>query len=413
MHQLGSQLMARGIKVKMVYLPDDGKQYVNPVEKEYEKYHLEWTQEISDEPQNALIVYETFTAGLYWGSNIQKVLWWLSVDNYFVALRRYFNNLQMQEITTNPLHRLFAFDKRDKVIHWCQSKYARQFVLCNGVPEEWIFMVEDYLSPGFLSGEMDLSQKENIVAFNPRKGWENTKKLIEKRPDIEWRPIENMTPAQVKELLLQAKVYIDFGNHPGKDRIPREAAMAGCVVITGRQGAAANAYDIKIPDDFKIFDTDVSGILAKIDEVFTDFISAYKRQNSYRVDISEDFSRFNAQLNAALNIKREKSPIWSAVVNDRSGDGLQIADALRELRAEYVLSYVIDEDFIERGEVTKKHNLSYIPLANSKIEVINHADADFLYGEGRIKKIFASAQNDLKELQAQFPHIQKEDILLL
>ena len=29
---------------------------------------------------------------------------------------------------------------------------------------------------------------------------------------------ENLTTKQVKELLLKSKVYIDFGNHPGKDR---------------------------------------------------------------------------------------------------------------------------------------------------------------------------------------------------
>lgn len=49
----------------------------------------------------------------------------------------------------------------------------------------------------------------------------------------------------------KSKVYIDFGNHPGKDRIPREAAISGCIVITGKRGAAAFAEDVCIPETYK------------------------------------------------------------------------------------------------------------------------------------------------------------------
>lgn len=414
LHQLGSQLLVRGLKVKMVYLPADGKQYINPVEKEYEKYHLEWTQEICDEPQNILVVNETFTTGLYWGEKIQKVLWWLSVDNYFVAIRMYYNNLSLNKITTKPLHRLFSFDKKDRVIHWCQSEYARQFVICNGVPEADVFMVEDYLSQGFLACTPDLSVKKNMVAFNPRKGWDITKNIIEARPDIDWRPIANMTPVQVKELLLQAKVYIDFGNHPGKDRIPREAALSGCVVITGRQGAAANDIDIQIPADFKINDADTNAILAKIDAVFADYMSNYQRQSSYRLDICDDFNRFNDELDNVLEVYRNKTPIWSAVVNDRSSDGIEIAKALLELRDEYMLRYIVDDELIEHGQLNKEHNLSYMQLGKNKVEVVTCADADFLYREGRIKKIFISSKEKYFDtLRKQLPCVREEDILLV
>ena len=47
-----------------------------------------------------------------------------------------------------------------------------------------------------------------------------------------------MTPEQVVDLMSESKVYIDFGNHPGKDRIPREAVINGCCVITGVRGSA-------------------------------------------------------------------------------------------------------------------------------------------------------------------------------
>jgi hypothetical protein len=46
-------------------------------------------------------------------------------------------------------------------------------------------------------------------------------------------------------------VYIDCGHHPGKDRMPREAAAAGCCIITSRSGAAGNELDTPIDDCYK------------------------------------------------------------------------------------------------------------------------------------------------------------------
>jgi hypothetical protein len=46
-------------------------------------------------------------------------------------------------------------------------------------------------------------------------------------------------------------VYIDFGHHPGKDRMPREAAAAGCCIITSRSGAAGNDLDTPINGRYK------------------------------------------------------------------------------------------------------------------------------------------------------------------
>ena len=60
-----------------------------------------------------------------------------------------------------------------------------------------------------------------------------------------------MTTQEVVQLVRSAKVYIDFGNHPGKDRIPREAAIGGCIVITGKKGSAAFEEDVPIPNKYK------------------------------------------------------------------------------------------------------------------------------------------------------------------
>ena len=54
------------------------------------------------------------------------------------------------------------------------------------------------------------------------------------------------------ELMKKSMIYIDFGNHPGRDRIPREAVINGCIIITGRRGSSANDEDIPIDEKYKI-----------------------------------------------------------------------------------------------------------------------------------------------------------------
>ena len=56
--------------------------------------------------------------------------------------------------------------------------------------------------------------------------------------------------------------YIDFGPHPGMDRLPREAALAGCIVITNREGAAAHDEDVPLPPEYKFRKFDVEAIHA-------------------------------------------------------------------------------------------------------------------------------------------------------
>lgn len=95
---------------------------------------------------------------------------------------------------------------------------------------------------------------------------EFTKKLINSAPDLTWIPIENLTTEGVKNLLCESMVYIDFGNHPGKDRFPREAAICGCCIITGKRGSAKYFEDIPISDYYK-FDEDESLIPQIIDKI--------------------------------------------------------------------------------------------------------------------------------------------------
>lgn len=90
-------------------------------------------------------------------------------------------------------------------------------------------------------------------------------------------------------------MYIDFGTHPGKDRIPREAALRNCIVLTNRNGAADNDVDVPIPNEYKIHS--VLSNLGKIREQIHYALSNYdvetKKFDSYRDVISKEKQVFD------------------------------------------------------------------------------------------------------------------------
>lgn len=276
LHQLCSEFMRRGLRAFMWY--HDAKEHTIPQPKIYRKYLVPIAERLLDCPENIVIIPETMTDIYEYLHHIRKICWWMSVDNYLLALARtllgYFEYHDGLSLVDNT----FCFFPDLQMEHWVQSEYARQFVHANHVDDAQVHFVGDYLQSSAHLKQMSnggalSSLRQNLVVYNPKKGLEFTQQLMDAAPDIAWAPIENMTAEEVHALLSRAKVYIDFGNHPGQDRIPREAAAAGCCVITGRRGAAANNIDVPIPATYKFEDTpsEIPSILNCIRTCFHDY----------------------------------------------------------------------------------------------------------------------------------------------
>ena len=140
-----------------------------------------------------------------------------------------------------------------------------------------------------------------MIIYNPEKGRRHTERLRAANPDLDFIPVRNMTPQQVKELLAGAKLYIDFGHHPGKDRLPREAAMAGCCIITGRRGAAGNHVDIPIPEDYKLDEGRrdfPQAFRALATSIFDNFARHSRSFDGYREGIRNEPAEFERQVRA-------------------------------------------------------------------------------------------------------------------
>jgi hypothetical protein len=293
LHQLVYELRKLGFNAYMYYYDMENN---NPIHPAYVKYSNPYVENIEDNQLNILIVPEVKTGLIYDYNKIQKVIWWLSVDNFY---KRFDSNILWKKVVKKILFNLgyfkvYRFQKDNNLIHFVQSEYAKQHLLQKGI--ENIYFLGDYLNELFIDEQLENinSKKQDIVIYNPKKGIEFTKKIIQHGENITFVPIENMTREEVAKLLSTAKVYIDFGNHPGKDRIPREAAISGCCVITGKQGSAKYYEDVAIEEEFKFEDKieNIPLIIKKIKECMNNYDENSIKFNFYRKKIKNEQNNF-------------------------------------------------------------------------------------------------------------------------
>lgn len=288
LHQLNEKLNLLGYNSKMKYIGE--KEGISPIPDRYKIYSPEYESRIEDSKDNYIIVPEIFTNELKKYKNINKIIWWLSVDNYFVPRKSIGYKIK-------SIFGLRDFDYRsNNVIHLAQSVYAVEFLKSKGIEKEKIYYLSDYLNDKFIEeahGNVN-KKKRNCVLYNPKKGYEFTNKIIKSNNNIEWIPLINLTVEEMCNLMQTSKVYIDFGNHPGKDRIPREAAISGCCIITSLNGSARYREDVPILDEFKFEDKDknVIDIVNKINSIFINYNKENSKFEIYRKIIMSEKDKF-------------------------------------------------------------------------------------------------------------------------
>ncbi|MCQ2081496.1 MAG: hypothetical protein MJZ11_07540 [Lachnospiraceae bacterium] len=142
------------------------------------------------------------------------------------------------------------------------------------------------------------NNRKNIILYNPAKGLELLASYIASHTNYEWKPLYGFSEEEMVNEMQHAKLYIDFGSHPGKDRIPREAASCGCVIITNRKGSAAYFEDVPIQDKYKFESPEKSyeELTTLIDDVFVNFSEHFSIFSKYREIIRKDEETFNTEV---------------------------------------------------------------------------------------------------------------------
>ncbi len=322
-HQLVSVLNDNNVDAYVVYVDDKGDIVNADIPKEYAQYNVKVSSTIENNTKNVLVMFEAVFHIYRRFKKCQLIFWWLSVDNFytcsshFLSLKDYFKRgikegfyqffkriyrlIVKQKNTFTGNFSLKELSKTNS-LNCYQSVYAQQFLLKHNFSE--VLPLSDYIHTDFTPDRNKISREDKIL-YNPKKGLAFTQKIQKATPHLKWVKLQGMSRAELQEQFQTSKLYIDFGNHPGKDRIPREAAINGCCVLTNQRGSAKYFEDIAIPRKFKINDSKISRkeIINKIEEVLVDYNSCNKEFEFYRKRILEEKSIFESQVKHIFNIE--------------------------------------------------------------------------------------------------------------
>ena len=231
-----------GINAKILYVGASE----DPCPIEYKGYHCDYVIDLP-EGYDGWIVFPEI-----WANDVlnpkykrcHKAVLWLSVDLY---------------ATHTPQHAHGDFLKKNDVVHLVECEYAKDYLKRLGVDS---IKVSDVLNDDFFEDYTE-GERDNTVLYNPAKATEFQFMVMHaaEKKGIHFKAIEGMSRSEVIQTMRSAKLFIDFGTFPGRERLPREAAMCGCCVITGTLGAAAFHEDVVIQNSYK-FNHDRSNISA-------------------------------------------------------------------------------------------------------------------------------------------------------
>ena len=290
LHQLALELRNKGFEVYMHYLNYDKKNNSSPVHKEYEKFEIPYIETVENNDKNILIFPETFSIFLWKKkySKMQKIIWWLSVTNFLVSLKtreEYLINKKFLFI--KKMYKKFPIPtieniKKINTYHIAHSYFSKDFLKQNGI--NVIGQLIGYMEPMFLENKDYKSSKEDIVTYNAVKNGEFLEKIKALTPEIHWLPMQNMTLQEVADCMKKSKVYIDFGPHPGKEKMPREACLLDCCMIIGKEGSARYKEDMPILDEyhFEKDEKNIPEIIAKIHDCVENYTTKIKDFAEYK-----------------------------------------------------------------------------------------------------------------------------------
>ncbi len=287
LHNLASLAKRLGFDVEMVYFPfREGYQ----VPDRYVHYQVP-VSTLKDQSDVAVILPEVFCMQAFKLKNAKPMIWWLSVDFFerikYYSFRDKVRYFLMALRGERPLRGVKALRG---ITHITKAAYDRAFLNKNGINGLQLAgpISNTYLQKDLAKAEQ---QRRDVILYSPRRDTKAAPALIAQFPEYEFVPLTGLNEEGLKDIYGSSKLYIDFGNHPGKERMPREAAACGCCVVTGLLGSAANDEDVPIPRRFKLDMNDprfFDKFKAIVVDVFENFSRVSQEFEGYRQEIFAD-----------------------------------------------------------------------------------------------------------------------------
>ena len=310
-----------GVKITCVYIPTQsiiGKKISFRKNINLKNYKIKIDRKIDDTKNVCLVIPETFTGYIRAIRKAKISIWWLSVDNYIdkiklenqqnfknylVLLANIFRKIFFSFINLNHYNKSLTLNeiKNKKIIHLCQSYYSYKFLKKKKIKN--LLILKD-----FIQIRNRKKFKKNIdIILNSNKGQKYNELFIKEYKEIfKIKKLKNMSLNLTQKKLNKSKFFIDFGHHPGRDRIPREAVSQGSKVLIMKEGAAKNKLDVNINNDYKFTEYNLDNEM-KILEFLTINkildknwynVKAYlKKINNDKIEIKKKIKQFNKKIN--------------------------------------------------------------------------------------------------------------------
>ena len=247
------------------------------VPKAYSHYSIDIAHNPEIKPSTVCVVPEMlpdFASKV--SSYCQVIFWWLSIDNFF------FHGFA----TKIPN---FLYLLHPNIYHAAQSKYASDFLRNIQLHS---FPLSNYTT--LPVSNTFVPRSNDLILYNPAKQSSLTIPLIEYlETKFNLVPIQGYSREQLIDLFQQSKLYLELGNNPGKDRLPREAVANGCLVMSTDVGAGFYGEDTPIPIDYSISVLDLKqrlygSIENRIKKCLASYEDEWKRFENYRATINEE-----------------------------------------------------------------------------------------------------------------------------
>ncbi len=296
LHRLVHTLNELGAPAYISYVPLGVSADVPEV---YRRYYQVPARQPADAADNLILLPEAMSDHIRRFRRADKALWWLSVDHFFGATGRD-GQLRRREIIHGFKSRFGIADRRAnwpelrKIAHYSPSAYAATFLRKHRIESK---PLHDPVNAIFLRQRAG-GVRRDAIAYNPAKGMQYTRAIIDALPGIEWVALQGMSHEEVRATLGAVKIYLDFGYFPGRERLPSEAALCGACVVAGRRGAAVFDEDLMIPENYKI-DPRSENYVSQCRDIITDIFTNFERR-------TREFDGFRDRLRREPTIFRDE-----------------------------------------------------------------------------------------------------------
>jgi hypothetical protein len=304
LHNLAALLCALGEHAEIVYYPFFT---YSRTPKEYVNYGVK-IGSISDEEETLVVLPEILC---FEGRRFRRsavAIWWLSVDNFrekkYQNWRDNFRYFKKCVIGQRPWRGVRALKE---YLHFSKSHYDLTYLQRHKITSFQLTGPINHLFIDKKKRVAPLDYRKNQIIFNPKKGAKTVSRLLSACPDFSFVPLEGLDQDGLLAQYHESKLYIDFGHHPGRERMPRESAVCGCCVVTGSLGSAGNSVDIPIPTKFKLderSDDFVEKFSSIVNYVFHNFAEATKQFDTYRREIFCEAQQQEKDIKRILEILR-------------------------------------------------------------------------------------------------------------